>query len=87
MDREEVLFQEGATTRRFTPTLVPLAVLLTTPAADATSLARQCLQVCSDEIAACVAAGGRRQACKRQALRRCRREGLAVCGAPSAGAM
>src|SRR5439155_3778336 len=34
---------------------------------------------------ACVAAGGRRLVCKRQTLRRCRREGLAVCEGPSAG--
>jgi len=77
--------RHGATIRRFTAPLAVLAVLLIVPAADAVSLARQCRQACGDEIAACVAAGGRQLACKRQTLRRCRREGLAVCQGPSAG--
>src|SRR5438309_5119497 len=77
--------RQDARTRRFTAPLVVLAVLLIAPAADAVSLARQCRQACADEIAACVAAGGHRLACKRQTLRRCRREGLAVCQGPSAG--
>src|SRR5436190_17611950 len=77
--------RQGAMTRRFTAPLALLAVLLVAPTADAASLARQCRQACGDEIAACVAAGGRQLACKRQTLRRCRREGLAVCQGPSAG--
>ena len=77
--------RHGATIRRFTAPLAVLAVLLIVPAADAVSLARQCRQACGDEIAACVAAGGRHLACKRQTLRRCRREGLAVCWGPAAG--
>src|SRR6266705_2123623 len=77
--------RQGATTRRFTAPLALLAVLLVTPTADAASLARQCRQVCADEIAACVAAGGRHLACKRQTLRRCRRKGLAVCWGAAAG--
>src|SRR5437879_6497251 len=75
---------QSARTRRFTAPLALLAVFLVAPAADAVSLARQCRQACGDEIAACVAAGGHRLACKRQTLRRCRREGLAVCQGPSA---
>src|SRR5436309_11678265 len=72
--------------RGFRAPLALLAVLLLlAPAADAASLARQCRHACADEIAACVAAGGRRPACKRQTLRRCRREGLAVCQGPDAG--
>src|SRR5437867_2534693 len=77
--------RQAAWNRRFTAPLAVLAVLLIAPAADAVSLARQCRQACGDEIAACVAAGGRQLACKRQTLRRCRREGLAVCQGPSAG--
>ena len=42
-------------------------------------------KTCPDQIAACVAAGGRRPVCKRQTLRRCTREGLAVCWGPGAG--
>ena len=77
--------RQGAMTRRFTAPLALLAVLLVAPTADAASLARQCRQACADEIAACVAAGGRHLACKRQTLRRCRREGLAVCQGTVAG--
>src|SRR5881392_1753644 len=76
---------QGARIRRFTAPLAVLAVLLIAPAADAASLARQCRQACGDEIASCVAAGGRRLACKRQTLRRCRSEGLTVCEGLSAG--
>src|SRR5213080_3558321 len=77
--------RQAAWNRRFTAPLAVLAVLLIAPAADAVSLARQCRQACGDEIASCVAAGGRRLACKRQTLRRCRSEGLAVCEGLSAG--
>src|SRR5439155_694932 len=70
----------------FRAPLALLAVLLLlAPAADAASLARQCRYACADEIAACVAAGGRRPACKRQTLRRCRTEGLALCQGADAG--
>src|SRR6266446_5698946 len=71
--------------RRFRAPLALLAVLLIAPAAGAASLARQCRRACADEIAACVAAGGRRPACKRQTLRRCRTEGLALCQGADAG--
>src|SRR5437762_2840676 len=70
---------QGARTRRFAAPLGLLAVLLTTSAPGAATLARQCRRECADEIAACVAAGGRHLACRRQTLARCRREGLAVC--------
>ena len=75
---------KGARIRRFTTGLALVGVLLVAPAADA-ALARQCRLACVDEIAACVAAGGRRLACKRQTIRRCKREGLAVCQSPDAG--
>src|SRR5690242_14263658 len=55
------------------------------PAADGASMARKCRLACADEIAACVAAGGRHLACKRQTIGRCKREGLAVCQSPGAG--
>src|SRR5436189_6418346 len=77
--------RHGATIRRFTAPLAVLAVLLIAPAADAVSLARQCRQACGDEIASCVAAGGRRLACKRQTLRRCRCERPTVWEGLSAG--
>src|SRR5437773_1158035 len=79
--------RQGAWNRRFTAPLAVLAVLLIAPAADAVSLARQCRQACGDEIASCVAGGGRRLACKRQMLRRCRTEGLGVCQGPEAPAI
>src|SRR5438552_3403192 len=72
--------------RGFRAPLALLAVLLLlAPAADAASLARQCRHACADEIAACVGAGGRRPACKRQTLRRCRMEGRALCQGADAG--
>src|SRR5206468_8415785 len=71
--------RQGAWNRRFTAPLAVLAVLLIAPAADAVSLARQCRQACGDEIASCVAGGGRRLACKRQMLRRCRTGGVGGC--------
>src|SRR5438128_1131430 len=79
--------RRGAWNGRFTAPLAVLAVLLIAPAADAVSLARQCRQACGDEIASCVAGGGRRLACKRQMLRRCRTEGLGVCQGPEAPAI
>src|SRR5882724_4553150 len=77
--------RQGGRIRRFRAPLALLAVLLLAPAADAASLARQCRHACAGEIAACVAAGGRRPACKRQTLRRCRTEGLALCQGADAG--
>src|SRR5437667_8499097 len=72
--------RHGGRTRRFTAPLAVLAVVLIVPAADAVSLARQCRQACGDEIAACVAAGGRRRS---GATRRT--EGFAVCWGADAG--
>src|SRR6266581_918502 len=76
--------RQGGRIRRFRAPLALLAVLLLAPAADAASLARQCRHACADEIAACVAGGGR-PACRRQTLRRCRTEGLALCQGAHAG--
>src|SRR6266571_3790829 len=77
--------RQGGRIRCFRAPLALLAVLLVASAADAASLARQCRRACADEIAGCVAAGGRRLACKRQTLRRCRQEGLTVCQGADAG--
>src|SRR5713101_5706970 len=77
--------RQGGRIRRFRAPLALLAVLLVAPAADAASLARQCRRACPDEIARCVAAGGRHLACKRQTLGRCRQEGLTVCQGADAG--
>src|SRR5206468_6515376 len=55
-------------------------VALLVPPAGAVSLRRQCRLTCKDAINACVAAGGKRARCRRQTLRRCRREGLVACG-------
>ena len=71
--------------RRFSLLSALLAVFFMASAADAASMARQCRLACADEIAACVAAGGRDRACKKQTIRRCRREGLAVCQGVEAG--
>ena len=77
-----------ARVRQFTRVAAALlAVLLTVSEANAVSLGRQCRRACADEIAACVAGGGRRLACKRQMLRRCRTEGLGVCQGPEAPAV
>src|SRR5213593_4073296 len=66
--------------------LTLLATLQVASSADAASVARQCRQACHDEIAACVAAGGRSRACRKSMLERCKGEGLAVCqGQANAG--
>ena len=56
-----------------------LLALLVAPAVGV-SLRRQCRLACKDAINLCVAAGGKRGRCRRQTLRRCRREGLTACG-------
>ena len=76
-----------ARVRQFTRVAAVLAVLLAASAADAASLGRQCRRACADEIAACVAGGGRRLACKRQMLGRCRTEGLGACQGSEASAV
>src|SRR5882672_4184789 len=48
--------------------------------ASVASFVGQCHRICSDEVAACVAAGQRRTRCIRQILGRCRHEGPQVCG-------
>jgi len=45
----------------------------------AVSLRKECKLSCGGTIDACVTDGGRRRKCKRQTLKRCRQEGLAVC--------
>src|SRR6266852_6319838 len=60
-----------------------LAALTSIPTANASSLGRECRIQCSDEIAACVAAGGRRARCRRQVLGQCRQQGLTVCQSPA----
>src|SRR5438477_2114475 len=72
---------DGMRTRAgwFTGLVGLVAVLLAAAGADAASVGRQCRRACTDEIASCVAAGGRRLTCTRQTLMRCRREGLGVC--------
>jgi hypothetical protein len=62
-----------------------VAVLAMAGVAEGASVARQCRQLCADEIRACVAAGGRRFACRRQAVRGCRHEGVAGCQAAQPG--
>src|SRR2546426_1047771 len=63
----------------FTSLLTLLAALYLADAADAASVARQCLKACGDEITACVGAGGHPRACRRSVLGRCKREGVAAC--------
>src|SRR2546428_7473044 len=64
---------------------VVIATLVMAGGADAASIATQCRQLCADEIAACVAAGGRRFACRRQAIRGCRQQGVEGCQAAQPG--
>src|SRR5439155_14788435 len=59
--------------------VMPLAALCAGTSAHAASLARQCRRACRDEIAACIASGSRSRACRKSAIGRCVREGLAVC--------
>src|SRR2546426_12415872 len=63
----------------FTSLLTLLAALYLADAADAASVSRQCRKACRDEIAACVGAGGHPRACRKSALGRCKREGVATC--------
>ena len=56
-----------------------VGLLVLHPAAHAASLAKLCRRACSDEIAACVAAGGHKATCRRQTLQQCRQAGLQTC--------
>src|SRR5438876_2933328 len=56
-----------------------LAALHVAPSADAASVSRRCRRACRDQIAACVAGGGRARACRKSLLERCQQEGAAVC--------
>ncbi len=60
--------------------LTLLAALHVVRSADAASVSRQCRRACRDQIAACVAGGGRARSCRKSLLERCKREGVAVCG-------
>src|SRR5437867_4324022 len=59
--------------------LTLLVALHLTTSAQAASPSRQCRKACRDEIAACVGAGGHPRACRKSALGRCKREGVATC--------
>src|SRR5437867_2172412 len=59
--------------------LTLLAALHVARSADAASVSRRCRRACRDQIAACVAGGGRARACRKSLLERCEREGVAVC--------
>src|SRR5438046_2650545 len=60
--------------------LTLLAALHVVRSADAASVSRQCRRACRDQIAACVAGGGRARSCRKSLLEHCKREGVAVCG-------
>src|SRR2546430_1614497 len=59
--------------------LTLLAALHVARSADAASVSRRCRRACRDQVAACVAGGGRARACRKSLLERCEREGVAVC--------
>src|SRR5438034_10517908 len=59
--------------------LTLLAALHVARSADAASVSRRCRRACRDQIAACVAGGGRARACRKSLLERCQQEGVAVC--------
>src|SRR5437773_864413 len=59
--------------------LTLLAALHVARSADAASVSRRCRQACRDQIAACVAGGGRARACRKSLLERCQQERVAVC--------
>src|SRR5215813_12970016 len=54
------------------------ALLLAMPA-SAASLAKRCKKQCTHRITDCISNGTRRAKCRKQALKDCRRNGLAVC--------
>ncbi|HXJ36534.1 MAG TPA: hypothetical protein VMS22_21060 [Candidatus Eisenbacteria bacterium] len=58
---------------------VALAATIAVTVAHAIPIAKQCKRSCGSAISACVAEGGRRKKCKKQTLKRCRQEGIAVC--------
>jgi hypothetical protein len=66
------------------PAIVALVVMLAVlvggePAADAAMSRKACRATCESAIATCVRRGGRRAACRRQAIQRCRRQGPTAC--------
>jgi plastocyanin len=64
-----------------TPAALVLLLLFVLPASG-TPLRRLCQRQCKEEITSCVHTGHRRPRCRRDTLRRCRQEGIAVCAAP-----
>ncbi len=60
---------------------VLLLVALVTPALAA-SLRKQCRELCKPATTACVETTGKKRACRKLVLRRCRREGLTTCVPP-----
>src|SRR2546426_5043099 len=71
--------RQRPTTLGYASLLALLAALHGGTSAEAASLSRQCRRACRDEIAACVAAGGRARACRKSVLGRCKGEGVAAC--------
>src|SRR5439155_520144 len=71
--------RQSAKALTFVLLLTLLVALHVATSAEAASLSRQCRKACGDGIAACVAAGGHPRACRKDVLRRCKREGVAVC--------
>jgi plastocyanin len=66
---------------RLVASIFPFAVIAVgVPRSDALSLRRQCRLACKEAIAACVASGGKRRACRRETLRLCHAEGVTACG-------
>jgi hypothetical protein len=61
-----------------------LSMCVGVPVAEAKSAARarQCKASCAGTIERCVQDGGRRKKCRRDVLRSCKRQGVAVCGPP-----
>src|SRR5258706_2076101 len=47
--------------------------------AGAISKKKACRQSCGAAVEACVATGGKRKRCKRETLKRCRKEGVETC--------
>src|SRR5437867_2781594 len=71
--------RQSAKALTFVLLLTLLVALQVATSAEAASVSRQCRRACRDQIAACVAGGGRARSCRKSLLERCKREGVAVC--------
>src|SRR5206468_5108245 len=60
-------------------TTAALMFLLVRSLGDASERRAECRRQCVDRVATCVAEGRARHACRREALRSCRRAGLVAC--------